>query len=245
MPTERYFLFLVVLVLPRNTACPSVAFLIPRGQAEKLRTDAKLTELRDRTERAEGELKARDEMEIKKLSPTDVQTELKKQVVKQRQEIVNKEKTATAGWDAASEATEKLDKDVDKAYRRGKVLSVAVTPLTPVPAPHLSLSLLRLVAVLYCALLRSTMLYYALICSTTLCSAVLCSAMLCCALLCYAGGERGAARGGHEGAQRVAGDQGKQNHRDAGACMDVFMCGCVEVWIHRCVDAWTGQSGAR
>ena len=74
-------------------------------KAEKMRTDAKLQELKERTDRAEQELKNKDELELKKLAPGGVQAELTKQIGKQRIEIVNKEKTATLGWDEASKVT--------------------------------------------------------------------------------------------------------------------------------------------
>ena len=74
-------------------------------KAEKMRTDAKLQELKERTDRAEQELKLKDELELKKLAPGGVQAELTKQIGKQRIEIVNKEKTATLGWDEASKVT--------------------------------------------------------------------------------------------------------------------------------------------
>ena len=81
-----------------------------------------LRELKDRVESAEMECKINDEIDLKILDFNDVQIELKlkKQIVKQRHEIVQKEKMTMAGWDLAAEATEKFEKCVDKAYRRGK-----------------------------------------------------------------------------------------------------------------------------
>ena len=91
-------------------------------RAEKLTTDALLRELKDRVESAEMECKINDEIDLKTLDFNDVQIELKlkRQIVKQRHEIVQKEKLTLAGWDLAAEATEKMEKCVDKAYRRGK-----------------------------------------------------------------------------------------------------------------------------
>ena len=61
-------------------------------KAEKIRTDAFLRELQDRVERAEMEIKINDEIDLKILDFNDVQIELKlkKQIVKQRHEIVQK-----------------------------------------------------------------------------------------------------------------------------------------------------------
>ena len=61
-------------------------------KAEKIRTDAFLRELQDRVERAEMEIKINDEIDLKILDFNDVQIELKlkKQLVKQRHEIVQK-----------------------------------------------------------------------------------------------------------------------------------------------------------
>ena len=80
----------------------------------------RISELKDRAERAELELKERDVSEQKGLSPSDERAALKTQVGKQRDDIVLKAKAATAGWNAAASADERLDLDVDKAYRRGK-----------------------------------------------------------------------------------------------------------------------------
>ena len=85
-----------------------------------LRIYRKITELKDRAERAEQELKDKDAAEQKGLNPQDEKARLKIQVGKQRDDIVLKAKAATAGWDAAASADERLDLDVDKAYRRGK-----------------------------------------------------------------------------------------------------------------------------
>ena len=80
---------------------------------------SKISELEGRTERAEGELKLRDVREKDKTSPESENAKLKAQIAKQREEIVLKSKAATAGWDAAASADERLDLDVERAYRRG------------------------------------------------------------------------------------------------------------------------------
>ena len=93
--------------------------LLATMKAEKLKTDTRLEEFRQRAEKAEAELKQRDEMERQKLAPTDERYVLKDTVSKQRDEIVLKSKAATAGWDAAADAEEKLEVAIDKAYQKG------------------------------------------------------------------------------------------------------------------------------
>jgi chromosome segregation ATPase len=81
--------------------------------------DTKIKELNERVLVAENELKERDEREIQKVSHDQEAVALKTQVSKQRNEIVMKSKAATAGWDAAANAEEKLDVEMERAYHRG------------------------------------------------------------------------------------------------------------------------------
>ena len=104
-------------------------------KAEKMRTDAKLLELKDRTDRAEQELKQKDELELKKLAPGGVQAELTKQIGKQRIEIVNKEKTATLGWDEASKVTNPLPVP-SVIHPSNLALVVRPTDCPIFPSPH-------------------------------------------------------------------------------------------------------------
>lgn len=78
-----------------------------------------MQEFKDRTTEAERELKDREERELKKLAPAEEKTILKAQIGKQRNEIIQKTKAVTAGWDAAANADEKLEKEVSKAYNKG------------------------------------------------------------------------------------------------------------------------------
>ena len=85
---------------------------------------SKISELEDRASRAEEELKERDIAESEQhsttRSPGSENLNLKAQLAKQREDIVLKSKAATAGWDAAASADERVDLDVERAYRRGK-----------------------------------------------------------------------------------------------------------------------------
>ena len=88
-------------------------------KTDRTKNATKLAELKERAEAAEAELKERDEAEQRALSKEEETALLKSQVTKQREEIVMKKKAATAGWDAAAEADEKLDTQVEKAYKKG------------------------------------------------------------------------------------------------------------------------------
>jgi len=87
--------------------------------AEKLKNEVKITEFRNRADAAELELKERDEREQKMLDPKDEKSLLKGQIIKQRNDIILKGKAATAGWDAAADADERLDNEVERAYKKG------------------------------------------------------------------------------------------------------------------------------
>lgn len=87
--------------------------------SEKVRLDTKYKEAKERCETAEEELRRRDKVELGELKPNDEKTQLKNQVSKQREELINKTKSATAGWDAAAKSDEKLEKELQLAYTRG------------------------------------------------------------------------------------------------------------------------------
>lgn len=87
---------------------------------QKTKGDTKLAEYKERAEKAEAELKAKEEQAIKALAPHDEKAILTVKVQKQREEIVMKSKAATAGWDAAADADERAEKDIDAAFQRGK-----------------------------------------------------------------------------------------------------------------------------
>jgi DNA repair exonuclease SbcCD ATPase subunit len=86
---------------------------------EKIKLETRVNELRDRAERAELELKDRDTIETAKLNTNDEKFQLKNQINKQRDQIIMKAKAATAGWDAAASADEKVEIEIQKAYQRG------------------------------------------------------------------------------------------------------------------------------
>lgn len=88
-------------------------------KAEKTKADSHVKELAERVDKSEAELRDRDEREQKSLAPTDERFALKGQIGKQRTEIIQKSKAATAGWDAAANADERLEKEVSKAYNAG------------------------------------------------------------------------------------------------------------------------------
>eukprot|EP01038_Epipyxis_sp_PR26KG_P010503 gene10503-14115_t len=87
--------------------------------AEKIKNESKILELKSRAELAENELKERDLGEVKQLNPTEEKAILKTQINKQRDQIILKSKAATAGWDAAANSDERLDVEVERAYKRG------------------------------------------------------------------------------------------------------------------------------
>jgi hypothetical protein len=87
--------------------------------AEKLKNEVKITEFKNRADAAEIELRERDEREQKLLDPKDEKALLKGQIIKQRNDIILKGKAATAGWDAAADADERLDNEVERAYKKG------------------------------------------------------------------------------------------------------------------------------
>lgn len=86
---------------------------------EKVKNESKINELKDRSEKAEQELRDRDAHEMKALNPQEESYRLKGEVNKQRDQIILKAKAATAGWDAAANADEKLELGVERAYMRG------------------------------------------------------------------------------------------------------------------------------
>ncbi len=86
---------------------------------EKQKLESRVNELRERAERAEQELRERDQREQQKMNPQEESFQLKGQINKQRDQIILKSKAATAGWDAAASADEKLEIEVQKAYQRG------------------------------------------------------------------------------------------------------------------------------
>ena len=87
--------------------------------AEKLKNEVKITEFKNRADAAEIELRERDEREQKLLDPKDEKALLKGQIIKQRNDIILKGKAATAGWDAAADADERLDNEVERAFKKG------------------------------------------------------------------------------------------------------------------------------
>ena len=120
-----FILVLVVHPLPQSLINISLSILYPTITVHPIPSHnipshlSKISELEGRNERAERELKERDVREKEKTSPESENTKLKLQIAKQREEIVLKSKAATAGWDAAASADERLDLDVERAYRRG------------------------------------------------------------------------------------------------------------------------------
>lgn len=86
---------------------------------EKVKNETKISELKDRSDKAELELRERDARELKVLNPQEEAYKLKGEINKQRDQIIMKSKAATAGWDAAANADEKLDLEMQKAFSRG------------------------------------------------------------------------------------------------------------------------------
>ena len=87
--------------------------------ADKAKNEARLAELQDRVNVAEGELKDRDAKDVHGLDTKDEKVLLKGQISKQREQIILKAKAATAGWDAAANSDERLDVEVERAFKKG------------------------------------------------------------------------------------------------------------------------------
>ena len=85
----------------------------------QMKTESLNKELLERVQRAENELKERDERDLAQISPADETHTLKVQIGQQRKEIVLKSKAATSGWDAAADADQRLDSGVEQAFREG------------------------------------------------------------------------------------------------------------------------------
>eukprot|EP01039_Chlorochromonas_danica_P003382 gene3382-3707_t len=87
--------------------------------SERSRLTNQLKEILSRAELAEQELRDRDQRELVKLNPTEEKSQLKTTINKQRDQIVLKSKAATAGWDAAAKADEKMEIEIERAYLKG------------------------------------------------------------------------------------------------------------------------------
>eukprot|EP01041_Mallomonas_annulata_P006076 gene6076-12261_t len=88
-------------------------------KAERIKTERKIEELKERAEKAENDLIQKESLEKQQLIPGEENTVLKETITTQRDEILQKTKAVTIGWDAAAEADEKLEKSVEKAYDKG------------------------------------------------------------------------------------------------------------------------------
>mmetsp|Transcript_16795 Transcript_16795/g.25247 ORF Transcript_16795/g.25247 Transcript_16795/m.25247 type:complete len:1631 (-) Transcript_16795:170-5062(-) len=88
-------------------------------KTERIKMETKMKELAERVEEAEAELKERDERDTKQASVDEELIAVKTQVSKQRNQIVMKSKAATAGWDAAADAEEKLEIEIERSYNKG------------------------------------------------------------------------------------------------------------------------------
>ena len=86
---------------------------------EKTNVDSKVTELNTRIKVAEEELNARDTVEQEKLGIDNEKVQLRTQIAKQRTDVANKTKSATAGWNAAATADEEKDIAIQKAFKEG------------------------------------------------------------------------------------------------------------------------------
>jgi hypothetical protein len=87
--------------------------------AEKVKNEARIKDLLSRAEMAEAELKERDSKDVVGLDVKDEKVLLKGQISKQREQIILKAKAATAGWDAAAHSDERLDVEVERAFKKG------------------------------------------------------------------------------------------------------------------------------
>ena len=90
-----------------------------RLRSDATKADLKVKEWANRAKTAEDELALRDENEAAKLDPGSERAKLLEQLQKQREDVKNKGKAATAGWNAAATADEKLEVVEEKRFNEG------------------------------------------------------------------------------------------------------------------------------
>eukprot|EP01035_Chromulina_nebulosa_P018527 gene18527-24246_t len=89
-------------------------------KSQQLKDQLVIKELTERVEISESELKQKELLEIENNNNNKEKT-LQIQINKQRDMVILKTKAATAGWDAAAVADEKLEIEIDKAYKKGLI----------------------------------------------------------------------------------------------------------------------------
>jgi hypothetical protein len=93
--------------------------LVSGAKAAATKADLKLKEWVSRAKNAEDELALRDENEIAKLDPSSEKAKLLEQLQKSRDDVKTKGKAATAGWNAAATADEKLEVAEQSKFQEG------------------------------------------------------------------------------------------------------------------------------
>jgi chromosome segregation ATPase len=100
-------------------AIASLNETIASSKADKFKLETRVNELSERVTTAERELKEHEERYIKSLTESEEKRMLAEKIAQQREDIIQKTKAATAGWDAAANAEERLDVEIERAYQSG------------------------------------------------------------------------------------------------------------------------------
>ena len=103
----------------QRTTISSMNESLASQKTERAKLESRVAELTERTERAEADLQAQEERYAKNISEADERHQLAMQIAKQRDDIIQKSKAATSGWDAAANAEERLEIEVDRAFQAG------------------------------------------------------------------------------------------------------------------------------
>lgn len=93
--------------------------VISSMKTDKSETAALVLELQDRVKAAESELKVRDKIDIDASTDNDGKRELTVLLGKQRDDLIMKNKAATAGWNAVAVVEEKFESETSKSYQAG------------------------------------------------------------------------------------------------------------------------------
>ena len=83
------------------------------------KAENKVNEFKLRAEQAEANVRSRDAAAMSSLPPGEELFRLRKDVAKLNEELINRSKAVTAGWDAAANADERYDIEITKAHDQG------------------------------------------------------------------------------------------------------------------------------
>ena len=88
-------------------------------KATMSKAENKVNEYKSRAEQAEANVRSRDAAALALLPPDQEALRLRKELAKLTEELVNRSKAVTAGWDAAANAEERAEVELTKAYDKG------------------------------------------------------------------------------------------------------------------------------